>query len=160
LVESFGRDRLQVDTRMDPTPGMAEEGAFQMNPERLRASGISADFTVRALRRPGQILERLQRLLQRGGNRGRTVTGDAVPHHQSLDGRQTLIGAFHNVVPRASVNMHVNQPRRQDGIAEVHNSPPRRNRHGISPAYGGYDSAVHHECGILDALKRSQQLPG
>src|ERR1039458_9550039 len=61
LVESFTRDRLQVDTRMEPTPGMAEEGAFQMNPQRLRANGICADFTVRAFRRPGQIIERLQR---------------------------------------------------------------------------------------------------
>jgi hypothetical protein len=81
-------------------------------------------------------------------------------HHQSLDGRQTLIGAFHDIVPSSAVNMHVNQPGREDGIAEVHNSPPRWNRHGVSLADSRYDSAVHHECGILDALKRSKQLPG
>jgi hypothetical protein len=56
--------------------------------------------------------------------------------------------------------MHVDQPGRQDGIAEVHNSRLRWNGHGLSCADGRYDSAVHHECGILDALKRSQQLPG
>src|SRR5664279_3900389 len=29
LVERFGRDRLQVDTRVDPAPGVAEEWALQ-----------------------------------------------------------------------------------------------------------------------------------
>jgi hypothetical protein len=56
--------------------------------------------------------------------------------------------------------MHVNQSGRQDGIAEVHNSRLRWNRHGISVANGRYDSAVDYECGILDALKGSKQLPG
>jgi hypothetical protein len=83
-----------------------------------------------------------------------------MPHHQPLDGGKTLIAAFHDVVPSATVNMHVDQPGRQDGITEVHNSRLRWNGHGLSPADGRYDSAVHHECGILDALKRSKQLPG
>jgi hypothetical protein len=77
-------------------------------------------------------------------------------NHQPLDGGQTLIGAFHDVVPSAPVNMHVNQPGRQDGIAEVHDSRLRWNGHGLSLADGRYDSTVHHECGILDALKGSK----
>ena len=59
-----------------------------------------------------------------------------------------------------AVNMDVNQSGREDGIAEVHNSRLSWNRYGISPADGRYDSAVNHECGILDALKRSEELSG
>ena len=122
--------------------------------------GSRADVTVRAFRGFRQILERLQRSIQRGGDSRRTITGDAMPHHQPLDGRKAFVGAFHDIVSSATVNMDVNQSGRQDGIAEVHNSRLRWNRHGISPADGRYDSAVNHECGILDALKRSEQLSG
>ena len=64
-----------------------------------------------------------------------------------------------NVDVRLAADL-LDQPGRQDGIAEVHDSRLRWNGHGLSLADGRYDSAVHHECGILDALKRSQQLPG
>ena len=77
----FARDRLQVDGRVNSAPGMAEKRTFEMNAERQRASGISAVLTVRAFRDLRQILERLQRSIQRGGDSRWTITGDAMPHH-------------------------------------------------------------------------------
>src|ERR1700687_5993375 len=81
LVERLARNRLQVDGGVNPAPGMAEDRTFEMNAERLRARGISAGITVRAFHSPAQIPERFQRLIKRGSDGCRTITGHSMPQH-------------------------------------------------------------------------------
>ena len=79
---------------------------------------------------------------------------------QTLDRGQVRIGAFHDIVSRAAVNVNVDQAGREDRVAEVDDLSVGGNRNVCAPAGSRDNTVFDHEHSVVDPLQWSQQLPG
>jgi hypothetical protein len=129
-----------------------------MYTQRLRAVGVSDG--LRALDRPGEFFQRGQRFVERRGNRGWAITGDAVPREQALDGGEAIGIAFHDIVAGGAVNMNVDEAGREDGVAKIDDASAGGDRHLRARAGGGDDTVFDNEHSIVHALQWREHLPG
>jgi len=83
-----------------------------------------------------------------------------VAGHHPFDGGEALAGAFHDIVACAAVNVDVDESRRKDRIAEVHNSCVSWNSYGCAWAHNGDSSFVDQQRGIVNPLQRGKQSLG
>ena len=98
--------------------------------------------------------------IHRRSDRRGTITCHTMANQQPLNGRQALARTFHHVMSRPSMNVDVNHSRRKDGVTEVDGSGIRRKGNGIARPDRRNDPVLDHKRGIINALERSQQLPG
>jgi hypothetical protein len=89
--------------------GMTNERSFEVNPEWKGAPWLPAMPTDR----PAQMVKGFQDAVSWSGNGRRQITGNAVFRHVAFDGGKRGVAGFHHVVPRAPVDVNVNEARRQ-----------------------------------------------
>src|SRR5260370_31780347 len=99
---------------MDAALRVTDKRSFEMNAKRNGAISI-----IGLCDRLSQILERLQDAFLRRGDGRRQIAGNTVLGHVALEGGERCAVSRHHVVPRAAMDMNVNEPRSQSEAGKI-----------------------------------------
>ena len=155
--------------RVNAAARVADKWALNMDSERLGSTSVdvhwlfasrSANFFALLSARFDCVCEPFQRTqsrIQGGGNGSREITGNAMMREHFFDRRKRVRGLVHDVVSSAAMDVKIDEPRSDEGIAEVANRYCLRN--GVSAARTNIEDASRfdEQQRLLDVIGRSQE---
>ena len=142
---------------MNATTAVADERTFKMNtprPRPLIARGLSR------FNRICQSSQRGERRIERSGNGRRKIAADTVRCQKLFDWRQGIGRGFHYVVTCATMNVDINEARRQDAVAKIDRAAVLGNLSSCLRRQFHHDSIFHQKQWLFDAFEGSEQSCG
>ena len=135
---------------MNAALGVAEKRAFEMNAERARAHAVCRSRVIDGL---GERIEGTQGYINGRGDSGRAVTGYTMAGHVPLDRGEACVGAFHDVVPSATVDVDVDETWGKYGVAKIDDLGISGSGHFGALTCGDDETVLDEECGIFDSFE-------